>query len=260
MSARLPLLAVSIIDIHFPPDRAHVGSARRLAMDEAFSRAGLNSLLLTTDADAVPAATWIDANLKAIEDGADLIGVAIGMKRRLSALAFYSVRGVISITPGLSISSVPLLIRYPTIPGRAIPIIPALAWQFGQKFTEQWAGFPRFRSGRMSHSSARFVGQAISCVIRSTYKWLFRLASKDGRPAEWRIALRRGFLQRRKDCRSSLKIHSRWQHACVNIGPEVRATKSRRKSFPPRTMNCFRGMPAVKKRSRLISRLSALSK
>ena len=74
VSARVSHLAVSIIDIHFPPERAHVGSARRLALDEALMRAGLNSLLLTTDADAVPAPNWIDANLKAVADGADLVG------------------------------------------------------------------------------------------------------------------------------------------------------------------------------------------
>jgi hypothetical protein len=77
MSARLPHLALSVIDVHFPPDCAHVGSARRLAMEEALRTAGLNSVLLTTDADAVPAPDWIDANLRAIENGADLVGGSI---------------------------------------------------------------------------------------------------------------------------------------------------------------------------------------
>jgi hypothetical protein len=35
---------------------------------------GPNSILLTTDADAVPARNWIDANLAAIENGVDLVG------------------------------------------------------------------------------------------------------------------------------------------------------------------------------------------
>jgi Glycosyl transferase family 2 len=74
LSARLPRLALSVIDIHFPDDCAHVGSARRLAMDEALIKAGCNSVVLTTDADAVPALNWIDANLKAIENGADIVG------------------------------------------------------------------------------------------------------------------------------------------------------------------------------------------
>jgi hypothetical protein len=74
VSARSPHLALSVIDIHFPPACAHVGSARRLAMEEALRMAGLHSVLLTTDADAVPAPTWIAANLRAIENGADLVG------------------------------------------------------------------------------------------------------------------------------------------------------------------------------------------
>jgi hypothetical protein len=73
-SARLPHLGLSAIDIHFPSHCAHVGSARRLAMEEALRTAGLKSVLLTTDADAVPAPDWIDANLRAIENGADLVG------------------------------------------------------------------------------------------------------------------------------------------------------------------------------------------
>ena len=73
-AAQQPHLAIAVIDIDFPPDSAHVGSARRLAMEEALRTVGPNSMLLTTDADAVPAPNWIDANLAAIENGADLVG------------------------------------------------------------------------------------------------------------------------------------------------------------------------------------------
>jgi hypothetical protein len=76
-AAQQPHLAIAVIDIDFPPDSAHVGSARRLAMEEALRTVGPNSILLTTDADAVPAANWIDANLAAIENGADLVGGCI---------------------------------------------------------------------------------------------------------------------------------------------------------------------------------------
>lgn len=72
--ARQPDLAVRIIDIHIPPALAHVGTARRLAMDEALEMVGLNSVLLTTDADASPVPTWVDANLRAVQTGADLVG------------------------------------------------------------------------------------------------------------------------------------------------------------------------------------------
>jgi glycosyl transferase family 2 len=76
-SARSSRLALSIIDVHFPSHCAHVGSARRLAMEEALRMAGRNSVLLTTDADAVPASNWIETNLRAIEQGADLVGGCI---------------------------------------------------------------------------------------------------------------------------------------------------------------------------------------
>jgi hypothetical protein len=68
-----PGLRVVVEEITYPPDRAHVGSARRRAMDIA---AGLrpDGVILTTDADAVPAEDWVEANLRAIAAGADLVG------------------------------------------------------------------------------------------------------------------------------------------------------------------------------------------
>lgn len=75
-AARQPNLAVEIIETEFSPDRAHVGSARQLAINRAseLGRASGQSVLLTTDADAVPLPTWIEANLRAIATGADLVG------------------------------------------------------------------------------------------------------------------------------------------------------------------------------------------
>ena len=60
--------------MRFAPEQAHVGSARRLAMDRAFALAPKNSVLLSTDADAVPRYDWVEANLRAIASGADLVG------------------------------------------------------------------------------------------------------------------------------------------------------------------------------------------
>ena len=66
--------AGSLIEAWYPPEQAHVGSARRLAMDGAVALAPTRSVLLTTDADAIPRRDWIEANLRAIADGADLVG------------------------------------------------------------------------------------------------------------------------------------------------------------------------------------------
>jgi hypothetical protein len=69
-----PQLSLHLIDVNFAPENAHVGSARRLAMDTAVALTSKNSVLFTTDADAVPRHDWIDANLRAIGGGADLVG------------------------------------------------------------------------------------------------------------------------------------------------------------------------------------------
>ena len=67
-------LWIDIVEIHFPARDAHVGSARRLAMDRALTVGGADALLLTTDADASPGRTWVEANLRAVSAGADLVG------------------------------------------------------------------------------------------------------------------------------------------------------------------------------------------
>jgi hypothetical protein len=69
-------LDVTALDVSFPPADAHVGSARRLAMETGWAKGGHSpaAVLITTDADAHPTAGWVDANLRAIAAGADLVG------------------------------------------------------------------------------------------------------------------------------------------------------------------------------------------
>jgi hypothetical protein len=67
-------ISLHLVDVNFVPDQAHVGSARRLAMNTATTLLHHNSVLLSTDADAVPREDWVEANLRAIGNGADLIG------------------------------------------------------------------------------------------------------------------------------------------------------------------------------------------
>lgn len=57
----------------FPEQNAHAGYARRLAMALCEQMALRDGVLLTTDADAMPAPDWIERNCKAIVDGADLV-------------------------------------------------------------------------------------------------------------------------------------------------------------------------------------------
>jgi hypothetical protein len=65
--------ALDMVEVTLPPDLASAGMARRLAMERAAELAGLDGILLTTDADARVDPGWIDANLDAIEAGADAV-------------------------------------------------------------------------------------------------------------------------------------------------------------------------------------------
>ena len=69
-SFRSPALQVSVHSVIFPVSTASAGRARRVAMDLAARTGGL---LMTTDADAIPAQGWIRAALDAMGDGADLV-------------------------------------------------------------------------------------------------------------------------------------------------------------------------------------------
>jgi GT2 family glycosyltransferase len=75
-ASRHPGLDVMAMAVEFAPADAHVGSARSLALETAWSTMGRapSAVLLTTDADARPASDWVDANLMAIDEGADLVG------------------------------------------------------------------------------------------------------------------------------------------------------------------------------------------
>jgi Glycosyl transferase family 2 len=69
-----PSLSVDVVEVNFEPAKAHVGSARRLAMDRALDIADGGAVILSTDADAVPNSNWVEANLYEVERGADLVG------------------------------------------------------------------------------------------------------------------------------------------------------------------------------------------
>jgi hypothetical protein len=75
MAATLyPSLDVNVIEVDFPRLQAHVGSARRLAMQRAQDAGGPGAVLFSTDADAKPDPDWIEASLRAIRAGADIVG------------------------------------------------------------------------------------------------------------------------------------------------------------------------------------------
>lgn len=102
--ALYPQLLLDVLDVAFSASAAHVGSARRLAMDRALSLCPdpVRGVLLTTDADATPEPGWVEANLRHIAAGAHLVGGLIvgdpaeeaqlgpGFRRRAKAHATYA--------------------------------------------------------------------------------------------------------------------------------------------------------------------------
>jgi GT2 family glycosyltransferase len=86
-AVRLPCISLTLENVHFPATQAHVGFARKLAMDLASASIDNDAgVILSTDADAVPNDNWIEANLRAIEAGADLVGGRIVGDREEEAL------------------------------------------------------------------------------------------------------------------------------------------------------------------------------
>jgi hypothetical protein len=73
---RAPTLHV--VELELPSEQAHVGSARRLGMDEACHRllslGQPRGIIATTDADTIVAPTWLAATLHEAAGGAEAVG------------------------------------------------------------------------------------------------------------------------------------------------------------------------------------------
>ncbi|GJD97784.1 glycosyltransferase [Methylobacterium iners] len=70
-------LDLRLIEASLPPEAAHVGTARRMALDAGAAwleaEGVADGVLLSTDADALAPPNWVTANLRALE-GAELVG------------------------------------------------------------------------------------------------------------------------------------------------------------------------------------------
>ena len=67
-----------VASCHLSPPYAHVGYVRRLLMDEAYRRlmlrGRLRGVIASTDGDSTVNATWVYHTLKAVRQGADVVG------------------------------------------------------------------------------------------------------------------------------------------------------------------------------------------
>jgi GT2 family glycosyltransferase len=62
-----------VMEYLLPEPYAHVGQARRLALEKAYHLVGDAGVLLTTDADGVVDTNWLQANFAALRAGADAV-------------------------------------------------------------------------------------------------------------------------------------------------------------------------------------------
>ncbi|MFD0937057.1 glycosyltransferase, partial [Methylobacterium trifolii] len=76
-SGAIPNLDLRLIEVQVAGAAAHVGTARRMALEAGadwFAADGIrDGILLTTDADVRPPAGWVAANLRALAE-ADVVG------------------------------------------------------------------------------------------------------------------------------------------------------------------------------------------
>jgi hypothetical protein len=77
-AGRNPSSRLHVVELDLPRELAHVGYARRLAMDEAcrrlFTAGRLRGVIATTDADTVVSPTWLAATLHEMALGAEAVG------------------------------------------------------------------------------------------------------------------------------------------------------------------------------------------
>ena len=64
---------LELVSRDLPPSQASAGHARRLAMEIAAALAADDGTLMTTDADSTAPPDWIRRNLRALQDGADVV-------------------------------------------------------------------------------------------------------------------------------------------------------------------------------------------
>ncbi len=75
---RYPLLALHVVELTLPADRAYIGYVRKLLMDAAYCRLRRlgkpQGIIASTDGDTQVAATWIAATKQEMSGGVDAVG------------------------------------------------------------------------------------------------------------------------------------------------------------------------------------------
>ncbi len=96
---RHPDFPLHIARIHLPPDKANIGTVRRLLMDEAYRRLTSinrpNGIIASTDGDTIVDSQWVYHIMLEIEKGNDAVGGRILTRPDQSGVRLYHLRDVL---------------------------------------------------------------------------------------------------------------------------------------------------------------------
>ena len=84
-----PTLQLHIVEVTLPKAKAHIGTARRMVMNEAYRRlcsTGRGGIIASTDGDTEVSATWVSAIFKEFDKGVDAVGGRILTRRQTEDL------------------------------------------------------------------------------------------------------------------------------------------------------------------------------
>ena len=80
-----PTLQLHVVEVTLPPAKAHIGTARRMAMNEAYRRlcsTVRGGIIASTDGDTEVSSTWVSAIFKEFDKGVDAVGGRILTRRQ----------------------------------------------------------------------------------------------------------------------------------------------------------------------------------
>lgn len=85
LKKKYPALHLHVLEVTLPEAIAHIGTARRMAMNEAYRRLcsiRQRGVIASTDGDTEVSATWVSALLKEFDQGVDAVGGRILTRRQ----------------------------------------------------------------------------------------------------------------------------------------------------------------------------------
>lgn len=88
LQKKYPAFQLHVLEVTLPKAKAHIGTARRMAMNEAYRRLCFteqHGIIASTDGDTEVSPTWVSALLKEFDKGVDAVGGRILTRRQAEA-------------------------------------------------------------------------------------------------------------------------------------------------------------------------------